>query len=134
VVPEDPVRAAVPVRPARVLTYSNGTIIQVWPDCVRTILPDGSEVVAAPQDNDAYRATAERLGYGADTLRMSQEHELLHSWLAAHLGLPESPTLGRVARGEGDTALTGLDEDAVMAIQRFANAAGVNLLEHLSSW
>jgi hypothetical protein len=134
VVPEDPVRAAVPVRPARVLTYSNGTIIQVWPDCVRTILPDGSEVVAAPQDNDAYRATAERLGYGADVRRMCFEHEILHSWVAAHFGLPESPTLGRVARGQGDTSLTGLEEDAVCALARLANAAGVTLLEHLSSW
>lgn len=123
-----------PVRPARVLTYSNGSIVQIWPDCVRTILPDGREVVAAPQDNDAYRATAERLGYGADVRRMSVEHEVLHNWACALLGLPESPTLGRVARGEGDTVLTGLEEEMVLAIARFANAAGVNLSDRLTSW
>lgn len=116
-----------PVRPARILTFGR-TVVQVWPDSVVTILPGGEQVFAAAQDNDAYRETAQRLGYGSDTVRMSRDHEVLHSAVAAWLGLWESPTLGRVARGEGDTALTGLEEDVVLAIQRFCNAAGVDLM------
>jgi hypothetical protein len=35
----------------------------------------------------------------------------------------------RVAHGLGDTDLTALEEDAVMALQRFALAAGVDVLK-----
>lgn len=114
------------------LTFGR-TVVEIWDrDCVRTTLPDGAEVVAAPEPTASYRAKAEGLGYGADSMRMCVEHEVTHSALAAWLGLPESPTLGRVARGQGDSVLTGLEEDAVLALQRFANAAGVNLLGRLS--
>ena len=94
-----------------------------------TTLPDGLQVLACPQDNDAYRDTARRLGYGSDTLRMMREHEALHSWLAHIIALPESPTLSNVAHERGDTRLTGLEEQAVMAIAALANEAGINLLQ-----
>ena len=92
-----------------------------------TTLPGGARIVAAVENTDAYRVTALRLGYGSDTLRMMREHEAGHAWLAHVIGLPESPTLRNVADGLGDTALTGLEEDAVCAIQRFARMAGVDL-------
>lgn len=110
------------------------TLVEHWPDSTRTLLPSGAGVVAAPQDADAYRATAARLGYGPDTLRMMRDHEALHSALAHLLGLPESPTLRRVADGAGDTELTGLEEQAVLAIAAFANAAGADLSAALALW
>lgn len=109
------------------LTFGDA-LVQVWPDCVRTVFADCVEVVGAPQDNDAYRATAERLGYGADTLRLCRTHEVVHSWLASLLGLPESPALRGAANGSGPSLLTGAEEDAVMAVERLANLAGVDLL------
>lgn len=121
-----------PRRPDAVLTFGR-TVVEIWDrDCVRTTLPDGAEVVAAPEPTASYRAQAERLGYGTDSMRMCVDHEVLHSALAAWLGLSESPTLGRVARGQGDSDLTGMEEDAVLALQRFANAAGVDLLARLA--
>lgn len=120
----------VPLRPEQILVLG-GTVVEVWGDSLRTILPDGATVPAAPQDNDAYRATAARLGYGDDTLRMCLEHEAAHSAVCAWLGLTESPTLGRVARGQGSTAVTDAEEDMVLAIQRFCRASGIDLLARL---
>ncbi len=109
-----------------------GNLIEHWPDCTRTVLVNGDEVVAAPQDNDEYRATAVRLGYGADTSRMMRDHEATHTALAVLLRLPESPTLRRVALGLESTPLTDLEEEAVCAIQTFANAAGADLSASLA--
>jgi hypothetical protein len=106
-----------------------GTTIEFKADYAITTLPGGHRIVAAPQDDAAYRATALRLGYGGDTLRMMREHEAAHSALCHWLGLPESPTLRVVAGDEGPTDLSNLEEDAVLALQRFANAAGVRLLD-----
>lgn len=94
-----------------------------------TTLPDGQRIIAAPEDNDAYRATAGRLGYGDDVLRMCREHEAAHAALAAWLLLPESPTLRVVAGEEGPSDLTGAEERLVLALQDFANRAGVDLLD-----
>ena len=99
-----------------------------------TTMPGGARIVAAPQDNDDYRRTALRLGYGSDTIRMCHDHDACHAWLAQALGLPESPSLRNVADGIGDTPLTWLEEDAVCAVQRYANAAGVSLSEVFSLW
>jgi len=41
------------------------TTIELWPNCVRTILPDGAEVVAAPN--------------GTDTLADCADHEIAHT-------------------------------------------------------
>jgi hypothetical protein len=115
------------MRPLASLRIGHSTF-EVWPDSLRTILPDGSQVTAAPEDTAAYRERARLMGYGDDTFRMSLDHELAHSLVADLLGLDESPALLRVAHGEGPTAETNLEEDAVLALQRFAVAAGVDLL------
>lgn len=93
-----------------------------------TTLPDGQEIIAAAQDNDAYRATAKRLGYGDDTLRMSRQHETAHVWLAHVLGLHESPVMRSVAAETGASDLTNAEEDVVCALARFANLAGADLM------
>lgn len=111
--------------------------LEIWPDCVVTILPGpepSSKLLAAPQDNDAYRETAARHGYAtspAGLMRLCAEHEATHSWLASILGLNESPTLRAVADNSPNPPieLMQLEEAAVMAIQAFAMAAQVNILD-----
>jgi hypothetical protein len=117
--------------PAHRLVFG-GTVVEVWPDCVATHLPGGAEVVAAPQDNDSYRATAQRLGYGPDTFRMMRDHEILHTAIAHLLGLPESPTLRGVAEGKGSTPLTDLEEDVVCSLAKLASMVGIDLMVALS--
>lgn len=108
------------------------TAVAVMPGHVTTMLHDGALVHAVPHDTDDYGATAKRLGYGEDRDRMNRDHELLHSLIAAMLGQPESPVMRAVAedRGEHDAdGLLGIEEDAVLAVQRLAMAWGVNLLD-----
>lgn len=104
-------------------------VVEVWGDCVATHLPDGVSVVAAVQDTDQYHETAERLGYGSDTVRMMRDHEISHTALCHLLGLPESLVMSSVGHGYSDTYLTGLEEEVVMALQKFATAAGIDLFE-----
>lgn len=115
------------------LIFGGTTVAHEGPYTITT-LPGGARIVAAVENTDAYRVTALRLCYGSDTLRMMREHEAGHAWLAHVIGLPESPTLRNVADGLGDTALTGLEEDAVCCIQRFANAAGIRLSDVFARW
>lgn len=117
-------------RPDEVLVLG-ATVFEIWPDCVRTILPDGGVVVGAPQDNESYRATAFRLGYGADTAAMCRDHEAAHSWICALLGLPASPTLSVVAHCEPGGGLTCAEEDLVLALQRFCRLAGIDLMARM---
>lgn len=95
----------------------------------KTTFPDGSSVPAFPEPTASYVATAERLGYGTDIARMCVEHELVHNWLCHVLGLPHSPALFGVAHGGDADWRHALEEDAVMAVQRFAMAHGVRLTE-----
>lgn len=83
----------------------------------RTVYPDGLTVLAAPQDDAAYRATAARLGYGGDTLRMCIEHEYLHSCIAEALyGLP-SASLRAVAARRDHGPREWREEGLVMDLQ-----------------
>lgn len=107
---------------------------EIWPAHVRTILPLG-EVTAAPQDDDDYGARAVELGYGADRFAMCRDHELVHCWLAALLGLDASPALTAVATGRPLSAeASGIEEAAVLAVQRFARSLGVDLVDAARRW
>lgn len=109
-----------------------GTVMEIGPTEIVNILPDGVRVPAAPHDTASYRETAASHGYGADTIMLCREHEIMHNLLAAWLGLPESPTMRQVAGGGlAPTPLSSLEEGAVLAIQRFTRALGVDLL-HLA--
>ena len=90
-----------------------------------TRYPEG-EVPAYPQATDGYKARARELGYGADTARMSRDHELSHHILATLLGLPCSPTLMGIAIGKHATCWRQ-EEAAVLALQAYAQAAGIDL-------
>lgn len=102
--------------------------IEVERNLVATTLPDGSVIEGAPHDTDAYRATARAQGYGDDVARMNRCHELGHSLVAHVLGLSTSPIFRRLAAGlTYETELTRAEEDAVLTLERFANALGVDL-------
>jgi hypothetical protein len=88
---------------------------------IETEFADGAICEAEPQDTDAYRFTAEQLGYGSDTWRMCYEHELAHTLLAIADGLPYSQVLWDVAHGqEGLQSHVG-EESAVLTLQRDIN-------------
>lgn len=108
------------------------TIVKMDGHLVETTLYDGGVVYAIPHDTEGYREKAERLGYGDDIGRMCRDHELVHVLLAEALGLRESPVMRKLASGQPDSAVLGYEEDAVLAIQRFATAAGVNVVAALS--
>lgn len=95
--------------------------------CV-TRFSDGTEVQAEPQDNAQYRSRAIALGYGSNTLLMSQEHEVLHTLASvAWLGLPESKTLRGVASGH-HWPHWRQEEAFVLAGQALARTCGVSIL------
>lgn len=99
---------------------------------VTTTLAGGVEVNAWPHRTAEYYATAYQLGYGDNVYRMCLEHETAHSLLAHWLGLPESPTMRQVANGGEATPMSNLEEDAVLAIQRFARFMDVDLVQRLA--
>jgi hypothetical protein len=105
----------------------NGTLVEVLPTGSRITLPNGAVVDGAPHDTDEYRATAERLGYGADALALCQDHDPLHAWIADALGLPDSFALRCAAGLEKESELSAAEECAVLALQRFMKLASVGL-------
>lgn len=111
------------------------TIVHVYPNSTCIIFSDGSTVPGAPEDTDAYRATALKHGYGDDTLRLCQEHEVMHIALCHWLGI-DSPTMTLLRNGDDENLhqLNGLEEAAVLAIQHFARVAGVDIVARMKEW
>jgi len=103
-----------------------GAYIDMHDDGLTVTRYDVGEVPACAQDSEEYQARAQALGYGTDTPRMSRDHELTHHMLAAMLGLPHSPTLYGVASKQVYPDWM-LEESAVLGIQAFARANGVDL-------
>ena len=116
----------------RILQFGHITV-NVYPSGTRIVFPDGCEVPGEPHDTDEYRGTAQRYGYGSDTLSLCIEHEIMHVALCHWLGLPESPTMAAVKVGSDDNLeLRGLEEAAVLAIQQFARACHIDLVQRFS--
>lgn len=105
-----------------------GDVIRVYPGRTEVVLLSGHVVAGVPQRNDDQAATAAELGYGTDVEGMVEDHDPLHALLCDWLGIGESFAL-RIAAGElpEDHALAYLEEDAVLAVQRFMVAAGGHL-------
>lgn len=100
-------------------------IIRCWPDQrhICTVLPDGSEVPAAPNHTPSDIALAHELGYGGDTWRMTLEHEVGHTIVAVYLyKCAYSHTLWWVAHprpiGPKDAESFESDENIVLDFQR----------------
>lgn len=113
------------IAPGGCATFRFGaTTCRVGPTWVVTTLPDGSEVHAHPQDSMGQRQTAKALGYGLDLAAMTRDHDTLHAAIAAWVGLPESAALRQAAGGSPDPELAAMEEDAVLAVQRYCRAVG----------
>jgi hypothetical protein len=106
-------------------------VVEVYADHTRIWFADGGTVDGAPEDTDDYRATAQRHGYGDDTLRLCKEHEVTHIALCHWLGVA-SPTMQLVRHGTGQPHLNHLEETAVLAVQHFARAAGIDLVARMA--
>ena len=103
-------------------------VIELHPDGLTVTRYREGHVDARPHDTEEYRARARSLGYGSDTLAMSRDHEVMHHWLAASLGLPHSPTLYGVARGD-TWPHWRVEEAAILGVQRYAMQAGVGIVD-----
>lgn len=111
------------------------TVVDVYPDRTLITFSDGSTVPGAPEDTDSYRETARRYGYEQDTLKLCQEHEVMHIALCHWLGV-KSPTMILLTEGDDDRLhyLNRLEECAVLSIQHLARAAGVDLVARMKEW
>lgn len=111
--------------PIRTVLHTNGTVQRIYPTWVETDIPGLQTLHACPMVEQG--ATAERLGYGGDIDAMTRDHDFLHCLLADSLGLDASFSLTLAAGGAADPALAEAEEDAVLALQRFAKLAGVKV-------
>lgn len=109
--------------PLREYRFRNGTRVTVGPCWTVTTLPTGETVHAHPDGSEEQAETARRLGY-PDVCSLTREHDLTHSWLADVLGLPASFSLSQAAGLPTDPELAGIEEDAVLALQRFIRRSG----------
>lgn len=92
---------------------------------VETHFPDGTVLVACPEDDDDYRRTARDCGYGEDVWALCREHELIHQFLAVRMGLDCSPTLWSVHHRDDpaapDAEARATEEWLVLCFQRWLN-------------
>lgn len=112
------------MKPCHEATIGHYTIVRVWNSEVwMATRIDGYPFVATGNPDDPASVTlAHDLGYGGDTWAMSRDHELIHSWLAVWRGLPFSPTLWAVSRGDKHLAadlIREWEEGDVLALQKY---------------
>lgn len=92
---------------------------------------DGSSYCAHPHDLPHYHAIAHRLGYEGDILRFAREHEVAHHLVAEVFGQP-SHVLWPLANGHEPDAFAAAAEEALaMALQRYARANEVPLIDRI---
>lgn len=104
----------------------NAAEVEWSPQYTITRFWGGASIVSDHSEQKGQTATAEKLGMSVE--KMNQTHDLTHSLLAFWLGMPNSPTLKAVAKGNLYLH-NAAEEEAVLAIQRWANLAGVDLLK-----
>ena len=120
-----PRRVGVVACVAAVTTYRLGAAtVQQTERYTITRYDDGGQVVAdhAPQLGQEDTAAE----HGLTVMQMNETHDLAHTLLAVMLGLPASPTLAGVASGK-HWPHWHREEAAVLALQGYAAAAGVDL-------
>jgi hypothetical protein len=116
------------------MLLKNGTRVEVLPTGSRITLPTGEIVEGAPHDTDAYRATAQRLGYGVGpdaALECCRDHDPLHAIVSAVLGFPGGSFSLRDAAGmlpEELRELACLEEDLVLRAQKLMSLAKGHLV------
>jgi hypothetical protein len=111
--------------PIRTVVHANGTVQRIFATWVETDIPGLETLYACPMAEQ--REAADDLGYDGDVDGLTRDHDFLHAWLADVLGLPASYSLTAAAGGTVDQAVAAAEEAAVMALQRFARLAGVDM-------
>lgn len=105
------------------------TKIKIHNGYTEITLPSGQVVFGWHSEQAGQAETAARIGCSIEL--MNQTHDVVHVLLSEMIGLECSPLLQRVADGLPANELRDLEEDAVIAVQRFAHAVGK--LEGLAS-
>lgn len=111
------------------MKYINlGNCVVELHDDNRTVVKFGNgEVEFSPEDDPIYRAKANALGYSWDFNKFSRDNAVAHILLAQWLGMPHSPAL-MCRAGGGSYALHTAEVAAVYSLQRYAHAAGIDLV------
>lgn len=86
-----------------------------------TRFSDGAELVACMEEQPGQRATADMLDCSIQ--EMNETHDLFHTIVAEAIGLRCSPALWAAAHGEKNEELHGIEEEAILAVQKFWFAA-----------
>jgi hypothetical protein len=89
---------------------------------LQTAFPDGRRLTSVPMPEKDV-VTAKNYGYGDDWLRLWQEHDLLHHWVATLFGHPYSPTIWSVCH-----------EDHPDALPQWARQQEEEFLAHVHRW
>lgn len=108
-----------------------GCIVHLHGDRVRTVLPSGHVIASTPfaHASSNLKADAQAAGYGDDVARFIRTHEVAHSLLAHWMGEVMSSSFARLANGKPDWAADRVEEVALMSLERYANARGIDLIE-----
>jgi hypothetical protein len=103
-------------------TFGSVTIvIDDETNLIYTFFPNSPPIIACPENTEEYRARAFSLGYSSSQ-QLNREHDFLHSFLAAEMGLVCSPTLQNVVLpGTIDADGRAREEGMVLAFQRYLN-------------
>lgn len=111
--------------PLRTVVHANGTVQRIYATWVETDIPGLPTLHACPMVEQ--EDTAAALGYTGDVDALTRDHDFLHAWLADVLGLDASFSLTLAAGGAVDPDIAAAEEAAVMAMQRFARLARVDV-------
>lgn len=104
-----------------------GTQVEIHEGGTTIIFSDGTFVEGAPQGSPEQAATAERMGTTPE--QMCRDHDPLHAILACALGQPCSYALYRVANDLPETPQAKFEEAAVLALQAYIVALGLDAPE-----
>lgn len=96
--------------------------IEFHPWGARTLFKGGASIDARPHDTHHYHVIAHRCGYGDDTLRYCQEHEVCHSLVAEWFYNQPSRVLLNLALGFTPRLDAPFEEVMTQTLQRFLRA------------
>lgn len=103
------------------------TTVEIHDGWSVTRFADGEELHALHGEQPGQAEVAKWLGMSVE--RMNVTHDIAHSLLCHLLGLPHSGSLRAAATRSKPRDVDWIEEEAVLALQKFAHAAGVDLLE-----
>lgn len=95
--------------------------IRIETPFIITSFDDGSELIADMREQHGQYELASSMGCSVQ--EMNATHDPFHSLVCEAIGLRCSPSLWCVANGLPSTELSGLEEDAILAVQKFYVAA-----------